>query len=116
MTLSAITGANGASSAQASQKFGLSALGQGDFLKLMTEQLKMQDPFEPTDNKEMLAQMAQFSSLAGISEMGETLKTIAGKLDAVLSAQAAAVSTAASPVSATPSETSAATDTTTPTA
>lgn len=116
MTTAAITGANSASApaAQNNQKFGMAALGQGDFLKLMTEQLKMQDPFEPTDNKEMLAQMAQFSSLAGISEMGETLKTIASKLDAVLSAQATAVTTAVSAVTGTATAT--ATDTTTPTA
>lgn len=114
MTVSAITGATSASAtaAQNSQKFGMAALGQGDFLKLMTEQLKMQDPFEPTDNKEMLAQMAQFSSLAGISEMGETLKTIASKLDAVLSAQATALTTAVSAVTGTP----AASDTPTTTA
>jgi flagellar hook assembly protein FlgD len=46
------------------QKTGFAALGQGDFLKLMTAQLQQQDPFAPVDNKEMLAQMAQFSALA----------------------------------------------------
>ena len=70
-------------------KSGFAALGQGDFLKLMTEQLKLQDPFAPVDNKEMLAQMAQFSSLAGISTVNDTLKAISTKLDAVLSGQAA---------------------------
>ncbi|MES2753277.1 MAG: flagellar hook capping FlgD N-terminal domain-containing protein [Pseudomonadota bacterium] len=55
-------------------------LGQQDFLKLMTAQLKNQDPFDPVDNTQMVAQMAQFSSLAGISEMNTTLKAIAGKL------------------------------------
>ena len=65
------------------KKSGLGALDQGDFLRLMTEQLKMQDPLDPVDNKEMLAQMAQFSSLSGIAEMGDTLKAISRKLDAV---------------------------------
>ena len=55
-------------------------LGQTDFLKLMTAQMKNQDPFDPVDNTQMVAQMAQFSSLAGISEMGATLKGIADKL------------------------------------
>lgn len=63
-------------------------LGQGDFLKLMTEQMKNQDPFNPVDNTQMVAQMAQFSSLAGISEMGTTLKAIADKLGAVSTADA----------------------------
>jgi flagellar basal-body rod modification protein FlgD len=55
-------------------------LDQGDFLSLMTAQLKNQDPFEPVDNTQMVAQMAQFSSLAGITEMSSTLKAIADKL------------------------------------
>lgn len=55
-------------------------LGQADFLKLMTAQLQNQDPFNPVDNTQMVAQMAQFSSLSGITEMASTLKTIAAKL------------------------------------
>lgn len=57
-----------------------STLGQADFLKLMTAQLKNQDPFAPVDNTQMVAQMAQFSSVAGISEMNTTLKAISDKL------------------------------------
>jgi flagellar basal-body rod modification protein FlgD len=57
-----------------------SQMDQGDFLALMTAQLKNQDPFEPVDNTQMVAQMAQFSSLAGISEMNSTLKAIADRL------------------------------------
>jgi len=55
-------------------------LGQADFLKLMTAQMQNQDPFNPVDNTQMVAQMAQFSSLSGISEMNSTLKSIADKL------------------------------------
>jgi flagellar basal-body rod modification protein FlgD len=55
-------------------------LGQADFLKLMTAQLQNQDPFNPVDNTQMVAQMAQFSSLSGITEMSTTLKSIAAKL------------------------------------
>jgi flagellar basal-body rod modification protein FlgD len=57
-----------------------SMLGQKDFLRLLTAQMQTQDPFEPVDNKEMLAQMAQFSSLAGLSEINDTLKLINAKL------------------------------------
>lgn len=56
-------------------------LGQQDFLRLMTSQLKQQDPFNPMDNQAMVAQMAQFSSVAGISEMNASLQSIATKLD-----------------------------------
>jgi flagellar basal-body rod modification protein FlgD len=68
---------------------GLSSLGSTDFLKLMTAQMQQQDPTDPVDNKEMLAQMAQFSSLASTTEMGDTLKSIASKLDVLVSAQPA---------------------------
>ena len=55
-------------------------LGQTDFLRLMTTQLKEQDPFSPVDNQAMVAQMAQFSSVAGISEMNVALKSIAEQI------------------------------------
>ena len=64
------------------------ALGQTDFLKLMTAQLKNQDPFDPVDNTQMVAQLAQFSSLAGISETNTTLKAISEKLGASTTADA----------------------------
>ncbi|MDB5690114.1 MAG: flagellar hook capping protein [Sphingomonas bacterium] len=57
-----------------------STLNMTDFLKLMTTQLKTQDPFNPMDNTQMAAQMAQFSSVAGISEMNASLKTLATQL------------------------------------
>jgi len=55
-------------------------LDQSDFLQLMTAQLKNQDPFSPVDNTQMVAQMAQFSSVAGIGQMNTTLSAIADKL------------------------------------
>lgn len=36
---------------------------QEDFIKLFLAQLQFQDPMEPVDNREFLAQLAQFSSL-----------------------------------------------------
>jgi flagellar basal-body rod modification protein FlgD len=57
-------------------------LDQKDFLRLMTAQLSAQDPFNPVDNQEMVAQMAQFSSLAGVSETNTALKGIAEQLTA----------------------------------
>jgi flagellar basal-body rod modification protein FlgD len=55
-------------------------LGQTDFLKLMTAQLQNQDPFAPMDNGDFIAQMAQFSSVAGISKMSETMSGIADQM------------------------------------
>lgn len=55
-------------------------LGQTDFLRLMTAQLKEQDPFAPVDNQQMVAQMAQMSSSTGIAEMNVSLKAIADQI------------------------------------
>lgn len=79
----------------AQQAGGFNALGQGDFLRLMTVQMQQQDPFDPVDNKEMLAQMAQFSQLSGITGMQATLEQIAGKLDAIAASNAAALTLSA---------------------
>jgi flagellar basal-body rod modification protein FlgD len=38
-------------------------ISQDDFIKLFLTQLQFQDPLEPVDNREFLAQLAQFSSL-----------------------------------------------------
>lgn len=57
-------------------------LGQTDFLRLMSTQLQQQDPFDPVDNQAMVAQMAQFSSVAGISEMNVSLRGIADQIAA----------------------------------
>ncbi|WP_410473355.1 flagellar hook assembly protein FlgD [Guyparkeria sp. TX1] len=48
-------------------------LDQTDFLKLLTKQMEQQDPFEPMDNTQFIAQMAQFSSLEGINQLNETV-------------------------------------------
>ncbi len=85
MAVSAISG-----TAPTPTKSGFAALGQGDFLKLMTVQLQSQDPFDPMDNKAMLAQMAQFSALSAANEGNATLDSIAAKLDALIAMQTAA--------------------------
>lgn len=68
-----ITSSNKAAETAAKKK---DTLDQGDFLRLLTTQLKNQDPLKPIDNEAFVAQMAQFSSVAGISEMNETLKSM----------------------------------------
>lgn len=74
---------------------GLGSLDGGDFLRLLTTQLTFQDPLAPTDNEAMLAQMAQFSSLAATTESGATLEDISAKLDRLIAAQEAANAAAA---------------------
>ncbi|EHQ91592.1 flagellar hook capping FlgD N-terminal domain-containing protein [Desulfosporosinus youngiae] len=51
-------------------------LGKDDFLKLLIAQMQNQDPLNPTDNKDSIAQLAQFSSL-------EQMNNIATSMDAL---------------------------------
>ena len=63
------------------QKGSSDTLGQSEFLKLMTTQLQNQDPFAPMDNGDFIAQMAQFSTVTGITEVNEGLNRLADKFD-----------------------------------
>ena len=72
----------------------LATLDQTDFLRLLTTQLTLQDPLEPVSNEEMLAQMAQFSSLEAQTASSSTLEDISAKLDALIDAQEAATNAA----------------------
>lgn len=58
------------------------SLGQRDFLKLMITQFQNQDPFQPLESGEFLGQIAQFSTVAGISELqtafGDLSKQLVG--------------------------------------
>lgn len=56
------------------------ALGQKDFLTLMTAQLQNQDPFKPMENGDFLAQMAQFSTVSGIEAVNGTLGQISTQI------------------------------------
>ena len=49
-------------------------LGREDFLKLLITQLQMQDPFQPIDNEDMIAQLATFSSLEQLEQMNAGLQ------------------------------------------
>ncbi|WP_239684985.1 flagellar hook assembly protein FlgD [Xanthomonas arboricola] len=49
---------NGSASAQSNN-----TIDQDGFIKLFLSQLQFQDPLEPVDNREFLAQLAQFSNL-----------------------------------------------------
>lgn len=79
--MTSITNATGGAPAPAPAGSNPAAgLDQTAFLRLMTTQLTTQDPFNPVDNTQMVAQMAQFSQVAGIAEMNASLKAIAASL------------------------------------
>lgn len=57
-------------------------LGKDDFLKLMVTQLRNQDPLNPLDQNQFMAQTAQFSSLEQLVDMNKTLTDLSQTLGA----------------------------------
>jgi flagellar basal-body rod modification protein FlgD len=60
-------------------------LGAEDFLKLMTTQLKSQDPFKPLDSGDFLGQLAQFGTVSGLKQLQTQFETLS---DSIVSSQA----------------------------
>ncbi|MET0370789.1 MAG: flagellar hook capping FlgD N-terminal domain-containing protein [Sphingobium sp.] len=82
MTTSTVTDSAGLSvyNSTANVGIGKSAMGQADFLRLLTAQMQTQDPFDPVDNAELVSQMATITNSSGIAEMNSSLASIKEQL------------------------------------
>ncbi|HVA37767.1 MAG TPA: flagellar hook capping FlgD N-terminal domain-containing protein [Candidatus Dormibacteraeota bacterium] len=54
---------------------GNTVLGENDFLTLLTTQMQNQDPTQPMDNTQMVAQLAQFSSLQETTNLANAFQS-----------------------------------------
>lgn len=63
-------------------------LGQSDFLELMTAQLQFQDPLNPMENGDFLAQMAQFGTVSGITDLNTAFSDMTTALQSSQALQA----------------------------
>ena len=87
MTTNPITssGSSAGTPAATARANAIQGLSTNDFLTLMTAQLKNQDPLNPTDSNQFLSQLAQLSTVTGISSMNQSMSSLSG---AMLSSQA----------------------------
>jgi flagellar basal-body rod modification protein FlgD len=79
MDIAAVGGVNGVSGAGSSGGAISSALGQvggalgkNEFLKMLVMQMQNQDPLDPVKNEDMIAQLAQFSSLEQMQNLNQS--------------------------------------------
>jgi flagellar basal-body rod modification protein FlgD len=62
---------------------------QNTFLQLLVAQLKNQDPTNPMDSSQMTSQLAQISTVQGISQLNTSLSSLSTQLNASQQSQAA---------------------------
>ena len=71
--------ATSSTGSKTSSKLGAAAgMGKDDFMKLLMEQLKNQDPMKPMEDKEFITQLAQFSSLESFETLTEQMEALTG--------------------------------------
>lgn len=68
-----------------------SEVSQDEFMELLIAQLKNQDPMNPMDNNEFLAQLAQINAAGGIQELQDSFDTLAGSLQSYQALQASSL-------------------------
>lgn len=65
-----------ATTTSSSSSSSTSTLGKDDFLQLLVTQLNNQNPLDPQDNSEFVAQLAQFSSVESLSNLNTSVESI----------------------------------------
>lgn len=66
-------------------------LGQDAFLKLMITKMKNQDPLNPTESADFVSQLAQFSSVEGITNLNTTVSDMSSSFQSSQALQASSL-------------------------
>lgn len=90
-TVPAATSSTSNSVSTAVKSSGSQALGQDAFLQLLVTQLQHQDPLNPQDNSAFVSQLAQFSSLEGITSLNTSVNAIASNYQSSQALQASSL-------------------------
>ncbi|MEQ7919565.1 flagellar hook assembly protein FlgD [Xanthomonas sp. WHRI 1810A] len=70
---------------------GASSLGKDSFLQLLVTQMQNQNPLDPQDNSEFVAQLAQFSSLETMQNLSTSVDSISGMYQSSQALQASSL-------------------------
>jgi len=71
--LTGTSGLGGAAATESSLLASKATLGKDDFLRILVTQLRNQDPLNPMEGTEFATQLAQFSSVEQLIQMGEAM-------------------------------------------
>lgn len=63
-------------------------LGRDAFLELMVAQMNNQNPLDPTDNQEFVAQLAQFSTVEGVDKLNTSVESMQSRFNSTSALQA----------------------------
>lgn len=77
MSVGAVQSTSGGGQEQATRTRGPQELGKQEFLMLLVAQLRNQDPLNPMQDREFIAQLAQLNALEQMQQLNETLSAMA---------------------------------------
>lgn len=77
--VSSLLASNSTSTTSTTSSSSTSSLGQDAFLQLLVTQLQYQDPLSPMDDKEFVAELAQFSSLEQLTEINTGIENLSSQ-------------------------------------
>ena len=88
---SKVSSSSTTSSGAATSESTTSSLGKNDFLKLLVTQLNNQNPLNPQDNTEFVAQLAQFSSVESLQNLNTSVDSIVSNYNSSQALQASSL-------------------------
>lgn len=91
LSASGVSSSTKKSAVDTASQTGNDTLGKDAFLQLLVTQMQHQNPLDPQDNGEFVAQLAQFSSLEGITSLNDSVSNITSAMASSQALQASSL-------------------------